>query len=522
VRTPHPVELRTLPAMLRHHAAESPGRVFLTDGDGTLTRLETLELAERAAAGWRALGVEQGETVALMLDNCRELLLAWFGLATRGAIEVPVNPEFTGERLAHVLNHSQSRVLVVAAEYVERIDDAADRLDALERLVVVGDATSRRFPTTPFEEILTADPGAPFNVRFSDPVAVMYTSGSTGPAKGVVLPHGQHYTNGFQPASLLDITENDVVFVCLPLHHNMAQGYGIWPALVAGASVRLAPRFDRATFWADVKASGTTVFPFVGAMLVLLGKLPPSAAERNHAVRAAFGVPIPGELHELLQERFGIRLVHGYGSTEATIVAWNTRPDWVPGACGPVVEGFELRIVGEHDLALPPGELGEICVRPREPYSMFSGYFREPEKTVAAWRNLWFHTGDRGRIDERGDLWFGDRMGDVIRSRGEFVSAREIEEAVLAHPEVALVAAYGVPSELTEEEIMVAVIRQGCANVSAQDLVAWCASRLPPFAVPRYVELVDELPMTATGKIEKYKLKARGAATATFDARAAR
>jgi crotonobetaine/carnitine-CoA ligase len=518
----HGIELRTLPALLRHNAEADPGRPFLTDADGALSRLETLLLAWRIGAGLRELGVEKGEPVALLLDNCREFVLTWFGLTCCGAVEVPVNPELVGRRLTHNLDHSRSRTLVVGAEYVGRIDAAADELDALQRLVVVGDAESERFQTIPWGQLLAADPGEAVDVRFSDPAAVMYTSGSSGPAKGVVLPHGQHYTNGFQAASQLGLTADDTLFVCLPLHHNMAQGYGVWPALVSGASVRLAPRFERRTFWAEVKASGTTVFPFVGAMLVLLAKLPPSEGERDHAVRVAFGVPVPAELHDRLEQRFGVRLVHGYGSTEATIVAWNTRVDRVPGSCGPAVDGFELQIVDDDDRPLPPGGLGEICIRPREPFSMFSGYFREPEQTVAAWRNLWFHSGDRGYLDERGDLWFSDRMGDVIRRGGEFVSAREVEEAVLAHPGVTLAAAYGVPSELTEEEVMVAVVHQAGADVAAAELVAWCAERLPGFAVPRYVEFLPELPLTATGKVEKYKLKARGRGAGAYDARAGR
>jgi crotonobetaine/carnitine-CoA ligase len=166
------------------------------------------------------------------------------------------------------------------------------------------------------------------------------------------------------------------------------------------------------------------------------------------------------------------------------------------------------------------GDVGEICVRPREPFSMFSGYLHDAERTVEAWRNLWFHTGDRGWFDDDGDLWFSDRIGDVVRRMGEFISSQEVEDALLSHPGVKLAAAFGVPSELSEDELMVAVVPQPGAELDAPAVRAWCAERLPRHAVPRYVELREELPMTPTGKIEKYRLRERGVTPAAHDARA--
>jgi carnitine-CoA ligase len=520
VMTPkHDIELRTLPAMLRHNAEREPDREFVRDEAGALTRADVHLAARRIAAGWHRLGVEKGERVALMLENSRELLLSWFGLATLGAVEVPVNTEYIGARLVHVLNHSRARTLVVRAEHLEQVDAVAGELSSLERVIVVGDHGATPVRSMPWEELLAAAPLAREpSVRLSDAVAVMYTSGSTGPAKGVILCHGQHYVNGHQAASVLELTSDDRIYLCLPLHHNMAQGYGVWPAIVSGAVLELSRRFDRRSFWADVGASGATVFPFVGAMLLLLAKLPPSAAERAHSLRAGYGVPIPRDLHEPLEERYGLRLVHGYGSTEATIVAWSRGEGWVPGSAGPPLEDFEVRIVDDEDIPLPVGERGEICIRSRQPHSMFMEYLHEPEKTVRAWRNLWYHSGDRGWIDDRGNLWFADRRGDVIRRMGEFVDSFEVEEAALAHPDVANAAAYGVPSEVTEEEVMVAVVpREG--DLDAEAVHAWCAARLPRFAVPRFVAVLPELPMTATGKVEKYRLKEVGVTPQTFDAR---
>ena len=519
----HPPHERTLPGLLAGQAERRPDAPFVLDESGALTWAEALQLARGMSAAFADLGVSRGDSVAIMLDNRRELLASWFGLGCLGAVEVPVNPANIGDRLAHILAKSGCHELVVQAEYLPQVDAVADRVPELRRVLVVGDATSERFDSVPFAE-LEADPArAPdVTVRFSDPAAVMFTSGSTGPAKGAVLSHGQHYVNGHQPASLFGLTSADTLYVCLPLHHNMAQGYGVCVSLVSGAAVRVAPRFDLATFWDDVRDHSATVLSFVGAMLVLLAKRPPGADDADNPLRVGFGVPIPAALHEEFENRFGLRLVHCYGSTEATIVAWGHGDARKPGAAGRPLPDYDVRILDEDDLPVPAGTPGEICVRPDEPYSMFSGYFRDPEQTASAWRNLWFHTGDRGWLDEDGDLWFSDRMGDVVRRMGEFVSSYEVEQALVAHPDVLIAAAYGVPSELIEEEVMVAVVPQPGASPAPGTLRDWCADRLPSHAVPRFVEVLEELPMTPSGKVEKYKLRRRGVTPETDDARAGR
>ena len=516
----HDRSLRTLPAMLRLNAEGAPERPFLTDEAGTLTRAQTLTMARRMAAAFAGFGVESSEPVALLMENRREFVESWFGLATLGAIQVPVSPNAVGARLAHVLNHSRSRVLIAEAALLPQVHAIRDELGTLERLVVVGDWGEPGFDTVGYGELRSVErEHEAEDLTYADPVAVLYTSGSTGPAKGALISHGHHYANGHQPVAELGIQADDVIHICLPLHHNMAQGYGIWPAIVAGASVNLRPRFVASEFWADVAAAGATVLPFVGAMLALLAKAPPTAADHDNPLRLGYGLPIPRELHAGFESRFGLRLVHCYGSTEATIPTWDAGPDRVIGSCGPVIEDYELRIVDELEQPLAPGETGEICVRSREPYSMFSGYYRDPEKTVEAWRNLWFHTGDRGYLDATGRLWFVDRKGDTIRRLGEFISSYDVEQVLMGHEAVQLVAAYPVPSELIEEEVMVAVVPRPGFEIDAEELRRWCEGRLPRHAIPRFIDIRSELPLTPTGKIEKYKLRAEGVTPSANDAR---
>jgi crotonobetaine/carnitine-CoA ligase len=291
-------------------------------------------------------------------------------------------------------------------------------------------------------------------------------------------------------------------------------------AIVAGAAVHVAPRFDRHTFWTDVAAARASVLPFVGAMLVLLAKNPQTAHDAANPLRVGYGVPIPADLHRLFEKRFGMRLIHCYGSTEATIVAWGNDQDAVPGAVGHAFPGYEVRIHDDEDVPLPRGTVGQICVRPSEPYGMFSGYYADPEKTALSLRNAWFHTGDRGWFDEGDRLWFSDRIGDAIRCKGENISAHEVEEAFLPHPRISMVAAYGIPSELGDEEVVIAVVPQPDTSIDPVELLEWAADRLGRYAMPRYVDIVDALPMTPTGKVEKYKLRARGRSPSAYDARA--
>jgi crotonobetaine/carnitine-CoA ligase len=511
---------RTLPAVLRRNAERAPDDLFLCHASGTVTWSAAHEMSLSTAQGFASAGVVPGDPVVVMLDSCVEFVQAWFGLATLGAVEVPINPQLVGQSLVQRLNHCEAATAVVQSEYVAAIEGVRGDLTHLRRLIVVGEPVQASLPCEAFDEVtrgpvVTSRPVG--QVSVGDPVAIMYTSGSTGAPKGVVMPHGQHVVNGMQAVHAAGITSADRIHVALPLHHNMAQGYGIWPSLVAGASVWLAPRFSRADFWADVRNGESTVFPFVGAMLSLLAQLDDDGAD--NPLRVGYGVPIPAHLHEAFERRHKLRLLHCYGSTEATIVSWTTQS--MPGSVGRVLDTFRSRIVDADDLALPPGEIGEICVRPEEPYSCFSGYYHDPERTAETFRNGWLHTGDLGRMDGESNLWFVGRMGDSIRRMGEFVNPLEVEEVISQHPAVALAAVFGVASELGEEEVMASVVPREGEMLEPSELRAWLAPRLTRFAIPRYIDVVTSLPMTSTGKVAKHILRGRGVSNASDDARAA-
>lgn len=512
--------LRTLPALLARNAANAGSRPFISDAYGSLTRAEVWERAQRVASGFLGLGLQRGDRVAVMLDNTPEFIGAWFGLATAGLVQVPLNPAILGDRLVHAMAHSGATVLVADARYVTQFEQIAGELPELRTIVVVGGSAATSFSQVPYEQIASAPVGGLPTVTYADTAAILYTSGSTGPAKGVVVPHGQHYMNGWQATRQAEIRDDDRIFVTLPLHHNMAQGYGVMAGVVSGAEVYVSAGFKRATFWHEVTASGSTVFPFVGSILALLAA---QEGPGDNPLRVAYGVPVPPDLHEAFEERFGLRLIDGYGSTEGTIPAWGSvRGDRAIGSSGRIIPEFEVAVLDEADVRVATGEIGEICIRSREPFSMFQGYFHDAERTVKALRNFWFHSGDRGRFDDQGNLWFEGRIDDVMRRFGEFISAKEVEAAIAKHDAVELVAAYGIASDIAGQEVMAAVILKQGRTLTHEELREHCEGLLPPFAVPRFIDFVEELPMTPTGKIEKHKLRTRGVSEDSFDARRAR
>jgi crotonobetaine/carnitine-CoA ligase len=277
------------------------------------------------------------------------------------------------------------------------------------------------------------------------------------------------------------------------------------------------PRFSASGFWSSMRASGATVVYLLGAMVPILLAQPAGPGERDHRVRVGLGPGVPESAGRAFLERTGVRLLEGYGSTE-TNFAIATAPDSPRGGVmGWLRPGFEARVADEDDVPLPNGEAGELLLRADEPHAFASGYFNMPEKTVEAWRNLWFHTGDRVVREADGAFRFVDRIKDAIRRRGENISSFEVEQVLLSHPGVAACAVYPVRSELAEDEVMAALVAREGQCIDPAELLAFCESRLPYFALPRYVDLLPELPRTENGKVQKYKLRERGVTAVTWD-----
>jgi crotonobetaine/carnitine-CoA ligase len=519
------VKDRLLSRLLEDRAARYGDRPFLNfKGERAITYQELNETANRLANGLGALGLEKGKKLAVMLPNCPEYLCLLFGAARLGAVTVPINTAYKGDLLAHLINNSDAEVLVIDQQYLDAIDDLAERLGGLKTVIVYAEgerdqkAPPSRFQRLRLDQLYEAsDEKLTSDVRHTDPVMILYTGGTTGPSKGVVMTNHFYYFYARMVARSIGYTEADVSYTCMPLFHINAQIGSIVSALYAGAQVAMYERFSASTFWEEIRASGATIFLGMGAVGNILMKNPPTPADSDHRVRLAVIVPPPGDLAGF-ERRFGLRVIYEtFGMTECLIIPPKLYEPRRPGCCGKPVDDYEVRIVDDDDLPLGSHETGEIVMRPREPYTMMSGYYEMPEATLEAFRNLWFHTGDLGYFDEDGFLYYVGRKKDAIRRRGENISAFEIESVVNQHPGVLESAAISVPSELGEDEVKIVVVLRAGAKLAPEELIHFCAQRMARFMVPRYVEFREALPKNPSQRIEKYKLRAEGNTAITWD-----
>jgi carnitine-CoA ligase len=454
-----------------------------------------------------------------MMGNVPEFLVAWFAILRLGAIEVPVHSAYRGPLLQHILGESGARVLICEGAFVERLGGVD--APALERLVVYGDYASDSAglpPVVGFEEAVTgpALDGAPA-VGATDVSCILYTSGTTGPSKGAVLTHRANLQLARANLAFMEYGPGDVLYTAFPLFHVNAKFTSVISSLMCGARLVCDERLSVSRFWETMREHGVTSFNYMGTMLAMIAKQPPGPGDRDHEVTRAYGGGSDASLWKVFDERFGVRVHEHYGMTEIGIATWNTATVRRAGSCGRAVPYFDVRLAGEDGIEVPDGETGEIQVRPRHPDTMFREYWARPDATIAATRDLWFHTGDRAWRDEDGFFFYVDRVKDSIRRRGENVSSWEVESVVSAFPGVVEAAAYGVPSDLGEDDVMIAVVLEPGAELDLEGLVAHCAERLAYFAVPRYVRLIDELPKTPSQRVQKFRLREDGVTAATID-----
>jgi crotonobetaine/carnitine-CoA ligase len=410
-------------------------------------------------------------------------------------------------------------VLVCDEEFVGRLEGL--ELPNLERIVVRGDpqaAEGLGRPTLSLSELLENDgfrPDAPLSG--ADPSCILYTSGTTGRSKGVVLSHAANLHLARVVVELMDYRPDDVLYTAFPLFHVNAKFTSVLAALESGARLVLDERFSASGFWRRMREKHVTAFNYMGSMLTILFKAEPTPDDADNPVRRCYGAACPASLWEPFERRFGVRLHEHYGMTEIGIATMNTAKERKVGSIGRAATYYEVRIADESDREVPTGAAGEIQIRPRGPGMILDHYWSRLDATSEAFRNLWFHTGDQGWVDEQGFFHFLDRSKDSIRRRGENVSTFEVESVVNTHPAVLESAAFGVPSELGEEELMVAVVLAEGERLEAGELLDHCQQQLPYFAVPRYVSFRDSIPKNASQRIQKFKLREEGITDDAYD-----
>ena len=521
-----------LPTVLRHHAAVRPDSVWLDapEEDATWTFAEMLDSAERVGRNLLAAGTSPGDRVILVAANSSRFVRTWIGTAVAGLVEVPINTAYEHDFLAHQVRTVQARLAVIDDVFAERFVAVAEAAKDVTKFYVIDTGSADKailalreagWEAAPWDELEAVAEGDLPEVRASDLASVLFTSGTTGPSKGVAMPHAQMYFFADECVSLVRLTPDDAWMAVTPLFHGNAQFMAAYPTLVAGARFVVRSKFS-ASRWVDqIRQSNVTVTNFIGVMMDFIWKQDVRDDDADNPLRVVFAAPTAASLVAPMQQRYGIEAfveVFGLTETSAPIISpyGEDRPAGAAGLAAD--EWFDVALVDpETDEEVPVGAIGELVVRPKVPFIVSNGYFNNAEKTVEAWRNLWYHTGDALRRDEDGWFYFVDRFKDALRRRGENISSYEIETAVLSHPAVVECAVIAVPAstEAGEDEVMAYIITQ--SETTADSVWEHCQARIPSFAVPRYLRFVEDLPKTPSQRVQKAKLRELGVTPDTFD-----
>lgn len=520
---------RVLTDIIADKARQYPDHVVFQFGDDPLTFGELNERINKAANGFLALGVTKGDMVAIMLPNCPEFLYAWFGLNKIGAVEVPINVALKGSGLTYQIVQSDSVVLVADTAYRDRLDDVATDLTSVRSVVfhdraAGGEKTSpwQGFETLSFAQLLDHSSTAPqADVVYSDLASILYTSGTTGVSKGVMLSHHYWYEIWAEAVNYARYTEDDVLYTGLPFFHGNAQGMTIGPAILADAKAVIVERFSASRLLDDCRRWNCTEANYIGGIIPILLKQQAQDNDGDNPLRLMVGAAAPIEVWDEFETRFNTTLLELYGMTECYCCLSNPYDERRPGSCGKPITGWDVKLVDDNDVEVAPGEIGEFIARPDRMFVGTTGYYKQPEATLELFKNLWMHTGDLGRRDEDGYFYFVDRKKQALRRRGENISSFEVEAVISANPAVLESCVVGVPSDVGEDDVKAVVVLLEGQTLTEEELIRWCEPRMAYFAVPRYIAFRKELPKTPSERVEKYKLKTEGVTADCWDREAA-
>jgi carnitine-CoA ligase len=503
-----------LATLVDEHAERYGDRVLAIFDDDTVTYAQSAERAGRVAAGLKDLGVTQGDRVAIMMGNRSEFLYAWFGILKLGAVEVPIHDAARGPGISHILNTTEARVVIVEDVFLEHVLPWLGDAPSVEHVVVVGEQPSGTNGGRALHDLAGLlshpSPVPTLEVAPHHPASILFTGGTTGPPKGVVLPHNHNINLATSTAEVAGYGEDDVLLSVFPLFHANAKYMTTVAAMVAGAKSIINRRFSASRFWEQCRRERVTAFNGMGEMLRILMKQPESPEDTENPVRVVIGAAAPRDEVVEFENRFGVVILDVYGLTETGPITFNRSDQRRAGSMGVPVPWYDVRILDENDVEVPVGEPGEICIRPARPSVMMSGYYNNDSATLKSIRNLWFHTGDHGHRDAEDFYYFRARETDSIRRRGENVSAWEVERVLALHEELLESAVYAVPSPIGGQEVMAAIVLKPGATLAPEEILDFCTDKMPHFAVPRYLRFVDSLPKSHAQRILKQELKAEG------------
>jgi len=499
-------------------AQKSPDKVFVEISGQEFTYRQAQKKVLQTAAMFQAIGVNQGDRVCLFMPNCPEYLFCWFGLSVLGAIGVPINTAYKRDEMAFILNDAEAKALVAHQTLAAVAEEAAALAPSIEHKLLVEPGNPREDNLSGWTVFTQAlDQAAELTSRPKvDPDSVcmlVYTSGTTGNPKGVMVTHKMYVAAGQGFSQWTKATSEDRFFTCLPFYHANIQYYSTMGALASGATLVIADRFSASRFWDQVREAKATVVNFIGMMMPVLSKNDVSPSDSQNTVRLFYGSPsFPTEFLADFQKRFATNIIVGFGMTETCygtieVIGQERRS----GSSGLARQHPDPRFINEIRIsdqetgeAIGTGTVGEITIK--NPATM-PGYWRNEEQTKFSLRDGWLYTGDLGWMDDDGFLYFVDRKKDIIRRRGENISSQEVEDVIKRHPDVLDCAVVAVPSDLGEDEVKAYILPRQGADLSPEDVVYWCADNLAYFKVPRYLEMREDLPRTPSLRVRKDLLR---------------
>lgn len=465
-----------LSSLLKERTEKNPEKVFAHFQHNFILYRQLESRTNQLANALGQIGIRQYDHVGILAENSPEFLYSWFSLAKMGAVMVPINTRLMGDLLQYIMNHSEIESLIIQDKYLDRVISIKEQLPRLKKIIICGsekDLVSLEdwnVTVINFDHLLNHnDDSSPKNpVKFSDPLSILYTSGTTGRSKGAVLSHYYYYYLGDQYRIVRKLDESQVNYTALPWFHAAAQIIHTYPSLIGNGTIVMASEFNPEHFWHDIKKFNATQFHYLSSMIYSLWNYPEKEIDADHPPIIAFGGPTPWNITKEFAKRFNVsRFIEGFGQTESLYLGTDyektTLDKLVVGSCGRPLDGFEVKIVDEHDKPVQNGRLGEIVVRPTNPHTVFEGYYKNPEATLDALRNLWFHTGDRGYMDDDQNFYFVDRIKDAIRRGGENISSFELESAIAKHPQVKECAAIPVQGK-SDDDVMVVLVLESSAE----------------------------------------------------------
>lgn len=503
---------RLLSLILTYQSERYSDTCFIKTEEAEISYRQMQDLVDRYSAWMHQRGIGKEDRICLLMVSCIDYVALTLAANALGAVWVPVNTDYKGDWLRGTLINSAPKMIVVSPEFESRLDD----LGELDREVI----STQSLPPIGTND---ASPPKP-ELYYGDTVSVMWTSGTTGNAKGVMQSHNTWIRSALSAVYMGGMKHGDNTLNVLPLHNSAAWVSNIYPALLTGATCVLVRAFSAGGFWQQVRDYGVTHTLTLGAMHMFLWEAPETEGDEDNPLRSTNMVPMPDSVRGPFKERFGIESIHqGFGQSEIMYLLRRCddgQTDWPENSLGVPADDIEICLLDDEGVEVGEGVAGELCVKEKAPHVLFNGYFRNDSANEKAFKGGWYHTGDLLRR-EGTHYFFVDRKSDLIRYKGRSVSSLALESVALRHSAVTQAAAFGITSaELeAEHEIMLAVVLEGDADLDEEALAKFINDNAPYYFVPRYIEIVDQLPLTPTQKIQKHKLRDRGVTSATWDAK---